>query len=110
VLNANPAVPSGSKRLRRDGAAYRLDGRCNRGGTRVGTEADLLRAHEAQVGQTDEAQQLPQYRIPEFGLYVVRPPPATHMPRKIRVLTELMVEKFGGEPYRDACYQHRKRR
>ncbi|RYG88064.1 LysR family transcriptional regulator [bacterium] len=48
------------------------------------------------------------YRIPEFGLYVVRPPPATHMPRKIRALTELLVEKFGGEPYWDACYIHRK--
>jgi DNA-binding transcriptional LysR family regulator len=51
---------------------------------------------------------LPQYRVPEFGLYVVRPPPATHTPRKIRVLTDILVEKFGGEPYWDACYQHRK--
>ncbi len=47
------------------------------------------------------------YHIPEFGLYVVRPPPATHMPRKIRALTDILVEKFGGEPYWDACYQHR---
>ncbi len=53
---------------------------------------------------------LPLFRIPEFGLYVVRPPPATHAPRKIRVLTEILIEKFGGEPYWDACYQHRKRR
>lgn len=52
---------------------------------------------------------LTQYRIPEFGLYVVRPPPATHTPRTIRVLTEILVEKFGGEPYWDACYQHRRR-
>lgn len=32
------------------------------------------------------------------------------MPRKIRLLTELLVERFGGEPYWDACYQQRKRR
>jgi DNA-binding transcriptional LysR family regulator len=51
---------------------------------------------------------LPQYRIPEFGLYVVRPPPATHTPRTVRVLTDILVEKFGGEPYWDACYQHRR--
>lgn len=52
---------------------------------------------------------LPEYRIPEFGLYVVRPPPATHTPRTVRALTEILVEKFGGEPYWDACYQHRRR-
>jgi DNA-binding transcriptional LysR family regulator len=52
---------------------------------------------------------LTQHRIPEFGLYVVRPPPAAHMPRKIRVLTDILVEKFGGEPYWDACYQHCRR-
>lgn len=51
---------------------------------------------------------LRRYRLPELGLYVVRPPPATHAPRKIRVLTDLLVEKFGGEPYWDACYAHRK--
>jgi DNA-binding transcriptional LysR family regulator len=50
---------------------------------------------------------LTRFHIPEFGLYVVRPPPATHMPRKIRALTDILVEKFGGEPYWDACYQHR---
>lgn len=53
---------------------------------------------------------LPEARVPEFGLYVVRPPPAGPMPRKIRLLTELLVERFGGEPYWDACYQQRKRR
>ncbi len=51
---------------------------------------------------------LTQYRIPEFGLYVVRPPPATHTPRAVLALTEILVEKFGGEPYWDVCYQHRK--
>jgi DNA-binding transcriptional LysR family regulator len=51
---------------------------------------------------------LAQFPVPEFGMYVVRPPPASHMTGKVRALTELLVEKFGGEPYWDACYQHRK--
>jgi DNA-binding transcriptional LysR family regulator len=51
---------------------------------------------------------LSEYEIPEFGLYVVRPPPASHVSRKIRVLTEILTEQFGGEPYWDACYIHRK--
>jgi DNA-binding transcriptional LysR family regulator len=51
---------------------------------------------------------LREFRIPEFGMFVVRPPPANHMTRKVRVLTELLVEKFGGEPYWDACYLHSK--
>jgi DNA-binding transcriptional LysR family regulator len=41
------------------------------------------------------------YPFSEAGLYLVRPPgPA---PAKVRVLTELMVERFSGEPYWDAC-------
>jgi DNA-binding transcriptional LysR family regulator len=51
---------------------------------------------------------LQEFRIPEFGLYVVRPPPASHVSRKIRALTDILVERFGGEPYWDACYIHRK--
>jgi DNA-binding transcriptional LysR family regulator len=35
---------------------------------------------------------------PEAGLYVVRPPPASHTPGKVRALTDLLVERFGGEP------------
>jgi DNA-binding transcriptional LysR family regulator len=49
------------------------------------------------------------FAIPEFGLYVVRPPPASHVPHKIRALTEILIERFGGEPYWDACYMHRKK-
>jgi DNA-binding transcriptional LysR family regulator len=51
---------------------------------------------------------LTEFKIPEIGLYVVRPPPASHVSRKIRALTEILVERFGGEPYWDACYIHRK--
>ncbi|GAB3094479.1 LysR family transcriptional regulator [Lysobacter terrae] len=35
------------------------------------------------------------YPIPEAGVYVVRPPGQQHPPRKIRVLTELLIEYFG---------------
>lgn len=34
------------------------------------------------------------YPVPEAGVYVVRPP-GQHPPRKIRVLTELLIEHFG---------------
>lgn len=37
---------------------------------------------------------LPQYPMPEAGLYVVRPPGA-HPSRKVRVFTDLLVEKVG---------------
>ena len=37
---------------------------------------------------------LPQHPIPEAGLYIVRPP-GDHPPRKVRVLTDYLLEKFG---------------
>lgn len=37
---------------------------------------------------------LTRYPLPEAGLYVVRPP-ASHPARKIRVLTDLLIERFG---------------
>lgn len=37
------------------------------------------------------------YPFPEAGLYVVRPP-GSHAPRKVRVLTEILIEKFGIAP------------
>jgi DNA-binding transcriptional LysR family regulator len=46
------------------------------------------------------------YPLPEAGLYVVRPPPAGPMSGKVRALTDLMIETFGGEPYWDVCQQH----
>jgi DNA-binding transcriptional LysR family regulator len=39
---------------------------------------------------------LPDYPMPEAGLYIVRPP-GDHPPRKVRALTDLLVERFGGE-------------
>lgn len=50
---------------------------------------------------------LPDYPVPESGLYIVRPPPAGHVPRKIRVLTDHLIERFGGEPVWDACHATR---
>ncbi|MFN3857482.1 MAG: LysR family transcriptional regulator [Caulobacter sp.] len=50
---------------------------------------------------------LPDLPMPEAGLYVVRPP--TGPPSaKVRALTDLMVERFGGEPYWDSCALHRR--
>jgi DNA-binding transcriptional LysR family regulator len=37
---------------------------------------------------------LPQFPIPEAGLYIVRPP-GDHPPRKVRVLTDYLLEEFG---------------
>ena len=36
---------------------------------------------------------LPQYPMPEAGLYVVRPP-GEHPPRKVRVFTDFLVEQL----------------
>lgn len=47
------------------------------------------------------------FPAPPLGLYVVRPPPAAHMPAKVRALSDLMIERFGGEPFWDACYARR---
>jgi DNA-binding transcriptional LysR family regulator len=37
------------------------------------------------------------YPPPELGIYVVRPP-GQHPARKIRVLTEMLIECFGSAP------------
>jgi DNA-binding transcriptional LysR family regulator len=42
------------------------------------------------------------YPAPEFGIFVVRPPGA-HVPGKVRVLIDALVERFGGEPDWDRC-------
>jgi DNA-binding transcriptional LysR family regulator len=47
------------------------------------------------------------YAMPEAGLYLVRPPGA-HVPAKVRALTDLLLERFGGEPWWDACMMHRR--
>jgi DNA-binding transcriptional LysR family regulator len=45
---------------------------------------------------------LADYAVPEAGMYVVRPPPAEPVPHKIRVLTDLLLERFGGDDW-DGC-------
>lgn len=49
-------------------------------------------------------QVLPDYRLPASGLYLVRPPGAA--PGKVRALTDLLVDRLGGEPYWDRCRKH----
>lgn len=43
-----------------------------------------------------------EYPLQEHALYVVRPPGA-YVPGKVRVLIDLLVERFGGTPYWDPC-------
>jgi hypothetical protein len=45
------------------------------------------------------------YPIPEAGFYVVRPP-GQHPPRKIRVLTELLIEHLAGGLNQPAFSRH----
>lgn len=42
------------------------------------------------------------YPMPERGLYAVRPPGA-HVPAKVRVLIDALVDRFGGVPDWDPC-------
>ena len=42
------------------------------------------------------------FPMQEHALYVVRPPGA-YVPGKVRVLIDLLVERFGGTPYWDPC-------
>lgn len=43
-----------------------------------------------------------EYPMPAAALHVVRPPGA-YVPGKVRVLIDLLVERFGGTPYWDPC-------
>jgi DNA-binding transcriptional LysR family regulator len=45
---------------------------------------------------------LEDYRVPEGGLYIVRPPPAEPVPNKIKALTAILLERFGGDDW-DGC-------
>ena len=45
------------------------------------------------------------YQMPEAAIYVVRPPGA-YVPGKVRVLIDTLAERFGGEPFWDACLMH----
>jgi DNA-binding transcriptional LysR family regulator len=46
------------------------------------------------------------YPMPEFGIYVVRPP-GSYVPGKVRALIDTLAEHFGGEPVWDRCLQRR---
>jgi DNA-binding transcriptional LysR family regulator len=49
---------------------------------------------------------LDDYPVPEAGMYVVRPPPAEPMPMKVKVLTDILLERFGDDDW-DGCHLHR---
>jgi len=49
------------------------------------------------------------YPMPTRALYVVRPPGA-YVPGKVRVLIDLLVERFGGTPYWDPCLMEAQQR
>lgn len=57
----------------------------------AGVPEDLIREHLASGALVPV---MPRYPPPELGIYVVRPP-GQHPSRKIRVLTEMLVECFG---------------
>jgi DNA-binding transcriptional LysR family regulator len=61
-------------------------------GLGVSLAPDFLAAPHLQSGELVEV--LSDYPAPEGGLYVVRPP-GEHVSRKIRVLIDLLVERFG---------------
>jgi DNA-binding transcriptional LysR family regulator len=44
---------------------------------------------------------LGEYEVPPAGLYVVRPPPAEPVAMKVKVLTEIIAEKFGSPDWDD---------
>jgi DNA-binding transcriptional LysR family regulator len=46
---------------------------------------------------------------PEYGIHVVRPP-GSHVPGKVRVLIDTLVERFGGTPDWDRCLAARSNR
>ena len=54
------------------------------------------------MGRGEIVTLLDDYEMPEAGLYMVRPPPAEPMPMKMKVLTDIMVERFGGADW-DGC-------
>lgn len=51
------------------------------------------------IGRGELVTVLDAYRVPEAGLYIVRPPPADPVPLKIRVLTEAVIARFGHDDW-----------
>jgi DNA-binding transcriptional LysR family regulator len=49
------------------------------------------------------------YPMPEAAIHVLRPP-GPHVPGKVRVLIDAMVERFGGEPVWDRCLMRARQR
>jgi DNA-binding transcriptional LysR family regulator len=45
---------------------------------------------------------LDDYAVPAAGMYVVRPPPAEPLPKKVKALTDILIERFGNDDW-DGC-------
>lgn len=60
----------------------------------AGIPEDLIREHLASGALVPV---MPRYPPPDLGIYVIRPP-GQHPARKIRVLTEMLIECFGHRP------------
>ncbi|WP_119681694.1 LysR family transcriptional regulator [Indioceanicola profundi] len=55
------------------------------------------------ITRGDVAQVLSDFPIPEAGIYLLRPPPSTYLPNKIKVLADLLIERFGGDRNWEGC-------
>lgn len=53
---------------------------------------DVIAARHVEGGQLTPIME--EWSLPSVGIYVVRPP-GPHLPRKVRVLTDLLLERFG---------------
>ena len=69
-------------------------------GLGIGALPSFLAADAIQAGTVEPL--LTGYPMAQYGIYIVRPPGA-HVPGKVRVLIDLLVERFGGEPRWDPC-------
>src|SRR5215207_5570757 len=72
-------------------------------GLGVGIGPSFLLSDDIESGQLEPL--LHEYALPELGIYVVRPP-GPHVPGKVRVLIDALVERLGGQPVRDRCLTH----
>ena len=75
-------------------------------GLGIGVAPSFLVSDAIESGRLEPL--LPEYALPEAGIHVVRPPGA-HVPGKVRVLIDTLVERFGGDPVWDRCLMQARR-
>lgn len=57
----------------------------------------------AAMARGEVVEVLTDWPLPETGLHVLRPPPSGHLPRKVKVLTDLLIERFGATRDWEGC-------